>query len=76
MTLFTCILTLLKIVNSLIDYAQKRQLMNAVQITLINENLSVSYSLIAKSHVARKLAFDKFNATNGLPDETDPNLRD
>jgi hypothetical protein len=76
MSIVALIVGLLKLVNSLIDYAQKKQIVNEAQLTLINENLCVSFSLIAKSHVARKLAFDKFNATNSLPDESDPNLRD
>lgn len=70
------LIALLKAVSGLTDYLQQRKLIEATQAEIIKKNMENAVSAIEKAKSARKAAIDKFNAADGVPDESDPNLRD
>lgn len=67
---------LLGLASGLTTYLQQRQLIEAGQAQAINEGLKNAKEAIHKANAARADAVTDFDKRNGLPDDSDPNLRD
>ena len=70
------LIALLKAVSGLTDYLQQRELIEAAQAEIIKKNAENAINAVEKAKSARKAAVDKFRDAGGVPDESDPNLRD
>lgn len=73
---FNVLVGLLTVAGSLLDYLRQRELINGAHATMVRANLTVALELIKEANDARKNAGDKFDADGGMPDASDPNLRD
>lgn len=62
--------------RALADYVERKQLMDAGEAKAIASQLESSLNAVQRAKSARGVAVDKFDASNGVPDDTDPNLRD
>lgn len=67
---------LFKFANAIVGYLQQRQLVDNAQAAVIAKNLENSLAILTKAISARDAAVGKFRSTGGVPDESDPNLRD
>lgn len=67
---------ILGVAGGLLDYLRQRELINGAQAELAKKNLEAALDITQKARAARKIAGDKFDAANGVPDDSDPNLRD
>lgn len=76
MAWLSVIIALLKAVSGLTDYLQQRDLIEIAQAEIIKKNMENALNAVQKAKAARKAAADKFDAANGVPDESDKNLRD
>lgn len=76
MSWFALIAALLKAASSLSSYLQQRQLITAAQAEVLQKNMEAALGTINDAKKARAAAAAKFDAAGGVPDETDPNLRD
>jgi hypothetical protein len=76
MTWLTALVALLRITKAVLDYVSQRQLIEAGKAAQIKENLNASLALLKKVDKARSDAVAKFDASGGVPDSSDPNLRD
>lgn len=70
------LVALLKVAGSLSDYLRQKQLINAAQAEVIKANMETALAIISDANKARADAGAKFDATGGVPDDSDPNLRD
>lgn len=62
--------------RALTDYLNSKQLMDAGEAKAIASQLESSLNAVQRAKSARAVAVDKFDASNGVPDDEDPNLRD
>ena len=76
MTILALLQVLLQFAGALTSYLQQRKIIDLAQSEVIRNGLEVALDTITKANEARKLATDKFDASGGVPDPTDPNLRD
>ena len=67
---------LLGLSSSLATYLQEKQLLDAGEAKAISESLKNAQEATNKARKARNAAISKFDDTDGLPDNDDPNLRD
>lgn len=68
--------TLLSLANNLTQYLNDKQLLKAGEAQAIKQGLESGIVIIEKATKARRDALRDFDKRDGLPDETDPNLRD
>lgn len=76
MGLLSLLQVILQFAGALTGYLQQRRTIELAQSEVIKNGLEVALDTIKKANEARKLATDRFDATGGVPDSTDPNLRD
>lgn len=67
---------LLGLASSITSYLQERQLIEAGEARAIAEGLKNAQDAITKANQARRTAERKFDESGGVPDDSDPNLRD
>lgn len=58
------------------EQARRRQIMEDARAIFLSEQLQKSAEIVDAAIRARRLAVREFDAAGGVPDETDPNLRD
>lgn len=68
--------TLLSLAAAVATYVQQRQLIDAGRAEEINRALVHANENIKKANSARDAAEREFDKRDGVPDESDPNLRD
>lgn len=76
MDLFSLLKLVLSLASSFAEYMRDRQLLKAGEAQAIKEGLESAIITIEKARNARRNAVRKFRESNGMPDDTDPNLRD
>lgn len=76
MSWVSIILLLLKIAESLMTQARKRGEMTQAQDALLSRSLRSSIDALQSADKARHDAERAFDESGGVPDESDPNLRD
>lgn len=76
MTWLNVLLALLKIAGSLTDYLQQRRIIEGAQAELLKKQLEAASEIVTTTNKARADAAARFDAAGGVPDESDPNLRD
>lgn len=76
MTLLKLLRALLGLANTLASYLQERQLIEAGEAKAIAEGYKNAEDAIMRAKAARTDSNTKFNDSDGVPDEDDPNLRD
>ena len=67
---------LLSLSSSVAAYVQEKQLLEAGEAKAIAEGLRNAQIAINKARKARDAANTDFDKRDGVPDESDPNLRD
>lgn len=67
---------LLGLASSITTYLQNKQLIEAGEALAIAEGLKNAQEAINKANQARRAAERKFDESGGVPDDSDPNLRD
>lgn len=68
--------SLVSLTLSLVRFLETKQLLEAGEARAIATQLESSVDACNKARLARDAALQRFNATGGVPDEQDPNLRD
>lgn len=76
MTLIALLRAVLSFASAFTGYLQQRQLIDQAQAAVMKTNLEVALDTLTKAQTARDNAAAHFDATGGVPDESDPNLRD
>ena len=76
MNLLAFLQALLGLAVHITTYLNNRRLIGAGEAQAIAEGLQNAQDAISKARKARVSAVRKFDERNGLPDNTDPNLRD
>lgn len=76
MTLIALLRAILSFASAFTGYLQQRKLIDLAQAAVLKENLEVALETLTKAQAARDAATTRFDATGGVPDESDPNLRD
>lgn len=76
MTWLAVIRLVFSLANTLLTYVQQRQLITAGEAKQLAKDLERSLALLDKIRKAGDDAASKFDNANGVPDDTDPNLRD
>lgn len=76
MTWLAVIRLAFSLANTLLTYVQQRQLITAGEAKQLAKDLERSLALLDKIRKAGDDAASKFDNANGVPDDTDPNLRD
>lgn len=66
----------LGLASLLTTYLQNKQLIKAGEAKAIAEGLKNAQEATEKARRARNAALRKFDESNGVPDDSDPNLRD
>ena len=67
---------LLGLAGTLSNYLREKQLLDAGEARAIAEGLKNAQEATTKAREARRNAVRKFDDSDGVPDESDPNLRD
>lgn len=67
---------LVSIVASLIRWAETRKILEAHDAKAMAQILKGSIHVLDRVEQARNTALREFDARNGMPDDSDPNLRD
>ena len=76
MTWLRIILAALSLLRKFVAFLGERQLLEAGAAEAIAAQLEASRDAATKAEAASDAAITRFDASGGLPDDTDPNLRD
>ena len=76
MSLLALLQAVLGLAGSLTAYLKDKQLLDAGEALAISKGLQDAQTSILKAKQARITANSKFDKSDGVPDDTDPNLRD
>ena len=67
---------ILGLASTLANYLQSKQLMDAGEAQAVIKSLEHAQNAITKANKARDISEHDFDARDGVPDDSDPNLRD
>lgn len=67
---------LFRFAGSVVSYLQQRQLVDSAQAAVLAKNLESSLDTLTQAIKAREAAAARFRSSGGVPDDSDPNLRD
>lgn len=76
MTWINIIWLLLRFASELLNYAQSRKAVAEAEAAIVARALKESLDALDKAKSARADAERRFDESGGVPDESDPNLRD
>lgn len=76
MTIIALLQYIFRFAGAIVGYMQQRQIVDNAQAAIIAKNLESSLATLTEAINARDAAIAKFRASGGVPDESDPNLRD
>jgi len=76
MSWLTLLQILLSLSSAIMDYMRQRELLNLADSAILARNLEESIRVLQRVSSARDAALREHDARNGVPDESDPNLRD
>lgn len=72
----TMLRILLTLSSKIMDYMRQRELLSVAESAILARNLEESIHALDRVEKARSDALREHDARGGVPDESDPNLRD